>query len=156
MPKEEARPKDRQSRSGKDDRAKKGGKGGAYTWEGDGSEGPARMDKGDPNYDGPQDVINDAKIVSVTKDAGGKVQVEGKEEPVDVPASDFWMVRWKSPNPASTDFDLVKNPAFTEGKKVTLYHRNGKYSLHKAAKRRPPRKPRAPRTDGDKPAPKKE
>ena len=43
-----------------------------------------------------------------------------------------------------------------QGKKVTLYHRNGKYSLHKAAKRRPPRKPRAPRTDGDKPAPKKE
>ena len=38
--------KDRHSRSGKDDRAKKGGKGGAFTWEGDGSEdGPAVLDK---------------------------------------------------------------------------------------------------------------
>ena len=43
--------KDRHSRSGKDDRAKKGGKGGAFTWEGDGSEdGPAVLDKGDPNF----------------------------------------------------------------------------------------------------------
>ena len=44
------REKDRQSASGKDDRAKKGGKGGSYTWEGDGSEDVAPIDKGDPNY----------------------------------------------------------------------------------------------------------
>eukprot|EP00936_MAST-01D_sp_MAST-1D-sp1_P001708 g1708.t1 len=43
--------KDRHSRSGKDDRAKKGGKGGSFTWEGDGSEdGPSVLDKGDPNF----------------------------------------------------------------------------------------------------------
>ena len=44
------REKDRQSASGINDRAKKGGKGGSYTWEGDGSEDVAPLDKGDPNY----------------------------------------------------------------------------------------------------------
>ena len=44
------REKDRQSASGKDDRAKKGGKGGSYTWEGDGSEDTAPIDSGDPNF----------------------------------------------------------------------------------------------------------
>ena len=52
MPKEQEKPKDRQSRSGKDDRAKKGGKGGGYTWEGDGSHDLAAPDAGDPMYDG--------------------------------------------------------------------------------------------------------
>eukprot|EP00937_MAST-01D_sp_MAST-1D-sp2_P003035 g3035.t1 len=147
MPKPDERfpAKDRQSRSGKDDSAKKGGKGGKYTWEGDGDEGPARVDKRDPNYDGPQDEVKDCKIVSVTKDQGAKVEVPDKDEPVDIPASDLYMVRWKSRNPMDTTFDIVKNPAFTEGKKVTVYHRNGKYTLHKAAKRRP----RRPKTEGD-------
>ena len=44
------RVKDRQSATGRDGRAKKAGKGGAYTWEGNGSHAPAALDKNDPNY----------------------------------------------------------------------------------------------------------
>ena len=50
MPQQAKRAKDRQSASGKDGRAKKGGKGGSYTWEGSGSEDAAPLDKGDPMY----------------------------------------------------------------------------------------------------------
>ena len=41
---------DREDRTGKDGRAKKGGRGGGYTWDGNGCEEPVPVDKGDPNY----------------------------------------------------------------------------------------------------------
>eukprot|EP00937_MAST-01D_sp_MAST-1D-sp2_P002146 g2146.t1 len=88
MPKDDrtsaqARAKDRQSRSGKDDTAKKGGKGGAYTWEGDGSEATAVVDKGDPNYAEDEDPLDffDAHfhVWDLTKAAGGDATASGHD-----------------------------------------------------------------------------
>eukprot|EP00937_MAST-01D_sp_MAST-1D-sp2_P002181 g2181.t1 len=49
------RAKDRQSGTGRDGRAKKGGRGGAYTWEGDGTDGRDALDADDPNYVGDEE-----------------------------------------------------------------------------------------------------
>ena len=58
------REKDRRSASGRNDRAKKGGKGGAFTWEGDGSEDVAPVDKGDPNYVSDEEERDEAAVMS--------------------------------------------------------------------------------------------
>ena len=141
---------DRKDRTGKGTgEARKGGRGGGGRFANDGSTDAGPTRRGDPNFDGPQEEISGCKIITVTKDAGGKAKVPGAEEPIDLPASDFLMVKWSGTS--NSNFDVVKNPAFSEGRTVTLYlnTKSGRYTLHKNVPRKPrkPREPRAPRAE---------
>ena len=64
------RTKDRQSASGKDGRAKKGGKGGSYTWEGSGSEDAAAEEVAAPS---PED-LRQMRRASLFGKAGSATQ----------------------------------------------------------------------------------
>ena len=97
--------------------------------------------------EGPQEEVTaEGHILSVSKDAGGKVRVPGVEEPIDIPASDFLMVKWSG----GLGFDVVKNPALAEGKKGLAVWKStsGAYSLHKRAPPRARAKPTTPSERG--------
>lgn len=138
---------DRKDRSGlgkTSGEARKGGRGGGGRFGNDGSTDAGATRRGDPNFEGPQDEIKECKIVTVTKDAGGKAKVPSSDEHVDLPASDFLMVKWTG----GLSFDVVKNPAFAEGRVVTLYlsQKTQRYTVHKNRERKP-RVKREPRED---------
>jgi hypothetical protein len=90
----------------------------------------------------------ECKITSI---AGGIVKVDaGDKGVVACPDTDILSVVWRDASPDDTQFTVVNNKAFTEGKTVTVYFSaSGEASLHPAQRRRPQGKRDGDRRGGD-------